>query len=474
MTLSSYLWATARDLRSQVMPAIDDPSVRETLHNGLRIITWIANALEADAPDGSSAPGGTGALADTDRLSGPPENAAAWRGSGAAIAQAAGRIDATGSAAPDAEAIAWEKAALDQAIARVDAIEYGAPAGAAPSESGHAIARAPLQDYLQRRFAAPDLVVTSFRPIHGGRSRQTALFEIEGGGNALPRAMVVQRGLPGGGRAGFIDEALQFALATDLRHAGLTVPAPVLFEADDPALGAPFMITERAPGVCAEPDFWRVPADPALAVALAREMALLHRHDPGPLATCLPQARETCDVAGWLAELDGLAATWHAACHWPSVTMSAAIAWMRANAHCIEDRRSLVHNDLLFHNVMVEGGRITGVLDWEMTAIGHPGEDLGYAYPQLSAGGNWDAFLAAYREHGGAEVSQREIDYFALRAGLRLMTMVMAGGRDVFETGVADGVLPASAGAHFSQRLLHRIAGVLESVLARDAARVPA
>lgn len=470
MTMPDYLWAAARDLRTIVLPTIDDATARETLSNGLRIISWVANALEADAPDGTSAPGGSGLIADTDRLPGPAENAAAWRGSAAAIAEAARTIDAGGE---QRDAVAWEKAALDQAIARVDAIEYGASGSQAQSEAGHAIGREPLQDYLRRRYDAPDLLITTFKPIHGGRSRQTALFAITGC-DALPAEMVVQRGLPGGGGQGFIDEALQFDLANDLLRAGLTVPTPVLHEVDDPALGAPFMITQRAPGSCVEPDFWLAPKERALVLELAREMALLHRHDPGPLADRLPHARDSYDEAGWLAELDALADTWRKACHWPSVTMSAAIAWMRANAGCIEDRRGLVHNDMLFHNIMAEDGRITGVLDWEMTAIGHPGEDLGYVYAQVSAGGHWRAFLDAYRAHGGTAISQREIDFFALRAGLRLINMVMAGGRDVFEQGIATGVLPASAGAHFSQRLLHRIAGVLDRVLAREAAQDPA
>jgi aminoglycoside phosphotransferase (APT) family kinase protein len=469
MTLSAYLWTTARELRTTVMPAIDDPSVRETLHNGLRIITWIANALEQDAPDGTTAPDGTGVIADTDRLQGPAENAAAWRGSGAAIANHAANIDTAGHAAlaENAAAISWEKAALDQAIARVDAIEYGTN-GASESRPAYAIRPEPLQQYLRRRFAAPALAITSCVPIHGGRSRQTALFSVEGCDD-LPREMVVQRGLPGGGTGpGFIDETTQFDLMAALLAAGMRIPKPVLVETEDPALGAAFIVVERASGRCAEPDFWQRPKDRSLVCDLAREMALLHSYDPGSQGTKLPQARESYDEAGWLAELDQLARAWHADRHWPSVTMSAAIEWMRANAGCIEDRRGLVHNDFLFHNIMAENGSITAVLDWEMTSIGHPGEDLGYAYPVIKACGNWPEFLEAYRNEGGTDISQREIDYFALRAGLRLMNMVMTGGRNVFESGKAAGVLPASAGAHFTQRLLHRIAGVLEDVLNRD------
>lgn len=470
MSMAQYLWATARELRAQVMPAIEDASVRETLHNGLRIITWIANALEESAPDSTRAPGSEGVIADTDRLAGPPENAAAWRTSGAALAEVAARIDAAPSSSileECAAAIEWEKAALDQAIARVDEIEYGTIAQA--EDHGHGISRPALEAYLRTRCGNPDLTITAFQAIHGGRSRQTALFSVEGA-NGMPAHMVVQRGLPGGGGSAFASETVQFDLMRFLHAAKLRVPAPILVETDESALGAPFMLTERAHGACAEPDFWLVPKDASLALDLAREMALLHQQPLGDIGPRLPQSRERYDVDGWREELDQLAAKWNELAHWPSVTMSAAIAWMRANVDCLEDRRSFVHNDLLFQNVMAENGRITAVLDWEQASVGHPGEDLGYAYPQIRACGNWDNFLAAYRAAGGPDISQRQIDYFALRAGLRLMNLVMIGGRDIFESGVADSVLPASAGAHFSQRLLHRIAGVLADVRARDSA----
>ncbi|GGC18857.1 hypothetical protein GCM10011371_03110 [Novosphingobium marinum] len=468
MGISQYLWSTARDLRANVMPRIEDGTAREKLHNGLRLLTWVANALEEAAPDGSVPPGPGKMVADTDRLSGPAENAAAWRTSGTAIAEAAKSISATDSATAleqHADVIEWEKAALDQVVARVDAIEYGD----LPSDSltGAEIDRDRLQDYLRERCGNPGLTIASFTPVHGGRSRQTALFSVEGA-STMPADMVVQRGLPGGGGGGgFVKEDVQFDLMKLLYDAGVRVPEPVLIENDESHLGAPFLLTARASGSCAEPDFWLVPDDPSLVSDLAREMALLHSQPIATIEARLPQSRQRYDVEGWREELETFARQWDEMAHWPSVTMSAAIAWMRANVDCLEDRRTLVHNDFLFHNIMADGGRITAVLDWEMTSIGHPGEDLGYAYPQISRCGDWSTFLDAYRTAGGPFISQRQIDYFALRAGLRLMILVMRGGRDAFEKGLADGVLPATAGAHFSQRLLHRIATILADVRAR-------
>ena len=47
-------------------------------------------------------------------------------------------------------------------------------------------------------------------------------------------------------------------------------------------------------------------------------------------------------------------------------------------------------------------------------------------------------------------------------------SLVLKGGRDTFEQGLSDDILVASAGAHFTQRLMHRIALVLRSVLERS------
>ena len=77
------------------------------------------------------------------------------------------------------------------------------------------------------------------------------------------------------------------------------------------------------------------------------------------------------------------------------------------------------------------------------------------------------ARMDAYRDAGGAPMSQREIDYFSLRAVVRLMTLVQQG-RHAFESRATDDVLVAGAGAFFCQRLLHRQSQVLTSILDRS------
>jgi aminoglycoside phosphotransferase (APT) family kinase protein len=140
--------------------------------------------------------------------------------------------------------------------------------------------------------------------------------------------------------------------------------------------------------------------------------------------------------------------------------------WLRDHADRIGPAEAIVHNDMMFHNILAQDGRITAILDWEQAAIGHPAEDLGYCYPAVAAIGAWDDFLSAYLAAGGQSLSQQEIDFFALRAILRLMVLVYDG-RLAFESGRTDEVVIAGAGAGFIQRLHQRLSDVLAGIMAR-------
>jgi aminoglycoside phosphotransferase (APT) family kinase protein len=324
-----------------------------------------------------------------------------------------------------------------------------------------------LQAFLRVRLSCANLEVCDFRQALGGRSRQTALFKLNNA-NGGADDLVVQRSLPGlEPGPEFASVAGQFEVLKRLHDAGMKVPKPLCFDAGTKDLGSPFLIVERSHGSVVEPDYWAVPKSPAIAMQLAEQMALLHSQPIGDLNTLIRKSRERSDRQGWLDELNRLAQEWNTLAHWPSVTASAAIAWMRANIDCIEDRQTLVHNDMVFHNVLGEGDRLTATLDWEQISIGHPAEDLGYCYPVVAAAVDWESFLDAYYKAGGPSISKRQIDYFALRGVLRLMIMVLNGGRNAFENNLSDDVLVASAGAYFSQRLLRRFAQVLEAVLDR-------
>jgi aminoglycoside phosphotransferase (APT) family kinase protein len=474
MSMSQYLWAVARGLQTQVYPDATSTVARDSLQNCIGILTVIANALEPQAitplerPASAKAPG---TQAGTDRLRGPAENAAAYGDTAEALAAAARSLDDGRDAGllKDPRMLAqiqWEKDLLDGAMAAMEAIRM---AQAEKRENpALMIDQSALQAFLCKRLASDRLRLTQFRQVLGGRSRQTALFSIaDAPGQA--KDLVAQRDIPGMAPGpAFASVEGQCEVLKRMHEAGLKVPKPVCFESDPAHLGSPFLIVERCRGSIVEPDYWAAVKSPAIALQLAEQMGRLHAQPVGTLSTLLPHSRKSGDPRGWLDELERLGRDWHALAHWPSATVSAALLWMRANIDCVEDRKSVVHNDMVFHNVLAEGDELTAVLDWEQASVGHPAEDLGYCFPVVSAAVDWSRFLETYYSAGGPRISQRQVDYFALRAVLRLMNLVLIGGRNAFEGGHSNDVLVANAGASFSQKLLHRYANVLHTVLARN------
>ncbi|GLV26739.1 phosphotransferase [Sphingobium sp. Cam5-1] len=465
MTNARHIWAVAEALQREVRPFITDRDARATLDNGIRVLTATANGLEMGPSAFMGSPSPV-QLADTDRLGGPAENAAAYRTTGAVIADVAGCLDRGDQLTAFRDAIAGERSLLESTITRMDEVERAPPRRVGADKDSIDPKR--LEAYLRQRTGREELRVDSFNLVVGGRSRQTALLGLTNMGD-LPARLVIQRGIPNlATNDSFLDELTQFNLLGLLHKAGMRVPAPVLVETDPAWLDAPFMLVEHAPGATAQPEYWLPVADRNVVLDLARQMAILHKQPIDEVGQGLRPSRSSFDIESWQAELEGMASEWHDLARWPSITMSAAISWLRANVDCLDDRQSIVHNDMIFHNVLAENGNITAVLDWEQAAIGHAGEDLGYCYPVVIAATDWESFMDAYRAAGGLDIPQRQIDYFALRAGLRLMNLVLKGGRDTFEKGLSDDILVASAGAHFTQRLMHRIALVLRSVLERS------
>ncbi|MET0545343.1 MAG: phosphotransferase family protein [Caulobacterales bacterium] len=465
MSYADYLWTVAKCLRTDVRGEVASEQGQETLQNCVRVLTAIANALEASAatpPTGALPP-----LTDARTHKGPPENSALYGATEAFVAQTAQQIKNGELAAAAVRSLAtWENNVIVAAVERMDEIEAAQPL--LEQNPALIIDRDRLEAYLRKASGEAELRIVKFRMAMGGRSRQTALFEVEGA-PSLPSRMVVQRGLPGMATS-FAGPAVEFQVISRMHAAGVKAARPVLVETAEDALGAAFMVIGQMPGKIVEGDYWAANAPLPIARELAGQMAKVHAQPIGDLGAILPDPRPNPSRQAWADELDRFEAIWRAKNNGASISMESAIAWLRANIDCIQDRRCIVHNDMVFHNILAENGEISAVLDWEQTAIGHPGEDLGYCYPVVSRVMPWQDYMAAYRAAGGADISDREVDYFSLRALVRLTSLVFHG-REAFEGGHTRDIVVAGAGAFFMQRLLRRLSDVLVDVLERDKTR---
>ena len=139
----------------------------------------------------------------------------------------------------------------------------------------------------------------------------------------------------------------------------------------------------------------------ALLAELARELAAIHRVPVAALPAPL------MDTAAALADLKARFESYGG----DRPILALALRWLACNLPQPAPPR-LVHGDFRLGNLLVDQGRLSGVLDWELAHLGDPHEDLAYgcmtvwrfARPDRPAFGlgSVEALTAAYTEAGGA------------------------------------------------------------------------
>lgn len=157
------------------------------------------------------------------------------------------------------------------------------------------------------------------------------------------------------------------------------VPAVVAIGRDDAGIEGPFYLMERAPGAVleTEEDAAKLPPLERLSLSehVAEVLVTLHSLRPAdvglgvlgrPDGYLKRQIRRTERNWSLWAEQSAAAASW-AECH-------------RRLTRRIprQQRTSIAHGDFRLSNVLVEHGRVTAVLDWELCTLGDPLADLAW------------------------------------------------------------------------------------------------
>ncbi|HEX3561852.1 MAG TPA: phosphotransferase family protein [Solirubrobacterales bacterium] len=260
--------------------------------------------------------------------------------------------------------------------------------------------------------AGEDPGQVSLAPIPGGASRETWLVETPGGRWVLRHDPK--------GSVSLVPLGEEFALIERAVRAGVPVPEPVAFEPAGGRLGTAGMLlgfvdgTSVAPRVLRKPEFERARA--VLTVQLAEALAGIHAIDVPGLDGVLPAAAEDPAVAQikeWERQLDEIGETL------PAVELG--LRWLRANAP--EPAQShLVHGDFRLGNFIVDEDGLAAVIDWELSHLGDPAEDIGwlcirswrFGNDDLRVGGVGDLgeFASAYESAGGTRVDLDRVRYW--------------------------------------------------------------
>ena len=277
-----------------------------------------------------------------------------------------------------------------------------------------------LERYLQRHpLGKSDVTLKEASILSGGRCKLTALIR-HSGGCELPETLIMRQDWDGGATNTTVAD--EFRLLNFLHGEEMLVARPYLLESGSSDVGLPFMLMQRMPGAL-RAGLFEPPTDPELAIALARQLGRLHAI---PLAKArmltLPEwAVSETSIREVLAQFHSA----HGQIGIASAIIDAAIGWLADNLELFGCDRSLVHNDLGFHNCLTEGSRLTAVLDWELAEIGHPAADLGYVKHFVQRMMPWEQFLAEYRSAGGWQGSTETLRFHTIWNAVRLYGLIM-------------------------------------------------
>ena len=109
--------------------------------------------------------------------------------------------------------------------------------------------------------------------------------------------------------------------------------------------------------------------------------------------------------------------------------LGALIAWLDSNLPAAEAPVALLWGDPGPHNVLVADGELTALLDWELSHLGHPLDDLGACLWATRGQIDGEQVLQAYERSRGGPVDRTALRWFECLACVSRSVMVIEGMR---------------------------------------------
>ena len=228
-----------------------------------------------------------------------------------------------------------------------------------------------LKPFLDQQFGAANDM--RLQRIGGGQSNPT--FYLDHGG----RRMVLRKQPVGPILKGAHAVDREFRVLSALVGTDVPVPKPILYHAESDLVGTPFYLMERLEGRvfhdASLPGVTKAERH-AIYLEMASTLARLHRINPGEIGLGdfgRPGNYFERQFARWskqwtasptrgIAELDRLA------------------EWLASNLPPDDGHVVIAHGDFRIGNLLFHKSepRVIGILDWELSTLGHPLADLGF------------------------------------------------------------------------------------------------
>jgi len=292
-----------------------------------------------------------------------------------------------------------------------------------------------LAAFLDRHSGARRATVTSYEAMVGGYSRLMARAEVMWDDGTTET--FVLRGDPPPGKAMMeTSRDLEWALLSALGAAdAIPMPAARFYDSTGEHLGTKCIVLDYVNGRSLQSVLNEHSADSGYGshpLDLVDTMAAVHRVDVSGLAGVLAVPDDWDGYISGLIDRFRQADATHAEAM-PFLRYVAA--WLEANKPAPLPLR-LVHSDFQPANVMVTTDGRHQVIDWELSHIGDPREDLGYYNIYSSASGpnlfmlDPEGFLARYRERTGFgedAVNLQTMAYFSSLAAITVYSQILLG-----------------------------------------------
>ena len=281
-----------------------------------------------------------------------------------------------------------------------------------------------LTEFLATELGEP-VLVDGFKRLPGGASREIWLFTLTRTGQA-PEQLVLRRD-----PAGHVIESSregEFRLLQGAAAAGVPVPT-VRWCGNAAAQLGSFFVMDFVAGETIARKLFR---DDAFATArrvlpeqLADALARIHRMDPAAFEFL---AGPGDDITPAAAELKRYEDIFRAIAPDPHPAFELAFRWLGQRLPSPR-RRAVVHGDYRIGNVIVGPEGLRAVIDWELTHIGDPMEDVGwlcvrswrFGADDRPVGGLADreSFFAAYERAGGEPVVPTVVRWWEIFGNLK-------------------------------------------------------
>jgi aminoglycoside phosphotransferase (APT) family kinase protein len=322
--------------------------------------------------------------------------------------------------------------------------------------------------YLRTKLpGSPDLAVAAMRVVPGGRSKETILVTLSGT-TELPTEVIVRKDRP----VGILETRAinEFGVVEAVYvHGGVPVARPFFAdELDEPMGGGTLLVVARVAGTKAGeyfPDL-AAPTEHRYALGLQFAAALAHLHQV-PLASLKSTGLDIDAVVTEVtisAAVEGMSARIKELSGPPIAAVPLARRWLLDHVTDVLPAGGLclLQADVGLHNMLIDGDRLTALVDWEAATIGPPARELAAAWPAATALMTWPEFVDAYRAAGGpAEATdERAVMYYRVFFALGACMSSRTGGH-LFRTGAKRDLLTAHSGLDSHFRAQRNLASAL-------------